>query len=49
MHKHILPRALAHGGTRVFGTTLGHGNDTWGDPTFQDLLGRAFKWALKRE
>jgi type 1 glutamine amidotransferase len=35
-------------GTRIFGTTLGHGNDTWNDPTFQDLLTRAFKWAMRR-
>ncbi len=38
-----------YGGTRVFGTTIGHGNDTWNDPVYQDLLVRAFKWALKRE
>jgi uncharacterized protein len=38
-----------YGGARIFGTTLGHGNDTWNDPVFQDLLGRAFKWAVKRE
>ena len=38
-----------YGGSRVFGTTLGHGNDTLNDPVFQDLLGRAFKWALKRD
>jgi uncharacterized protein len=38
-----------YGGSRVFGTTLGHGNDTWNDPVFQDLLTRAFKWAAKRE
>ena len=38
-----------YGGARVFGTTLGHGNDTWNDPTFQDLLVRAFKWATKRD
>jgi uncharacterized protein len=37
-----------YGGTRVFGTTLGHGNDTWIDPTFQDLLVRAFRWATNR-
>ena len=36
-------------GTRVFGTTLGHGNDTWNAPVFQDLLTRGFKWVLKRE
>ena len=38
-----------YGGTRVFGTTLGHGNDTWNDPTFQDLMVRAFKWAVNRQ
>jgi type 1 glutamine amidotransferase len=37
-----------YGGTRVFGTTLGHGNDTWNDPVFQDLLVRAFTWAVGR-
>lgn len=38
-----------YSGARVFGTTLGHGNDTWNDPVFQDLLTRGFKWALKRD
>jgi type 1 glutamine amidotransferase len=38
-----------YAGTRVFGTTLGHGTDTWADPVFQDLLMRGFKWALKRD
>ena len=38
-----------YGGARVFGTTLGHGNDTWQDPVFQDLLVRGFKWAVKKE
>ena len=38
-----------YAGTRVFGTTLGHGNETWADPVFQDLLTRGVKWALKRE
>ena len=37
------------GKTRVFGTTLGHGNDTWNDPVYQDLLTRGFKWALGRQ
>ena len=37
-----------YGGTRIFGTTLGHGNDTWNDATFQDLMVRAFKWALNK-
>jgi uncharacterized protein len=38
-----------YAGARVFGTTLGHGNETWGDPAFQDLLTRGMKWALRRE
>ena len=32
-----------YGGARVFGTTLGHGNETWNDPVFQDLLRRGFQ------
>jgi type 1 glutamine amidotransferase len=35
-------------GARVFGTTLGHGNDTWADPVFQDLIARGFRWAVGR-
>jgi hypothetical protein len=35
-------------GARVFGTTLGHGNETWADPTFQTLLARGFAWAVNR-
>lgn len=38
-----------YNGARVFGTTIGHGMETWNDPVFQDLLVRAFKWAVKRE
>jgi type 1 glutamine amidotransferase len=34
-------------GVRVFGTTLGH-QDTWADPTFQQVLARGFTWALGR-
>jgi uncharacterized protein len=41
--------ASEYAGARVFGTTLGHGNDTWADPVFQDLLVRGMKWALKRD
>jgi uncharacterized protein len=42
--------ASEYGGTtRVFGTTLGHGDVTWADPVYQDLLTRGFKWAVKRE
>ncbi len=32
-------------GTRVFGTTYGHSDDTFGDPVFIDLLARGFFWA----
>jgi len=38
-----------YNGSRVFGTSLGHGMDTWNDPVYQDLLVRAFKWAVKRD
>jgi uncharacterized protein len=38
-----------NGTTRVFGTTIGHGEATWNDPVFQDLLTRGFKWAVKRD
>ena len=38
-----------YGSARVFGTTLGHGNDTWHDPVFQDLLRRGFRWAVKAD
>lgn len=38
-----------YNGTRVFGTSLGHGMETWNDAVFQDLLVRAFKWAVKKD
>jgi len=38
-----------YGSSRVFGTTLGHGNATFDDPVYQDLLARGFKWALNRQ
>ena len=45
---YALAWASEYAGARVFGTTLGHGNETWMDPTFQDLLIRGIKWALNR-
>lgn len=36
-------------GARVFGTTIGHGNATFEDPVFLDLLTRGFTWALQRD
>lgn len=35
-------------GTRVFGTTFGHSDETFLDPVFRDLLARGFLWALGR-
>jgi len=35
-------------GTRVFGTTFGHGNATWSDPVFITLLARGLFWAAGR-
>jgi type 1 glutamine amidotransferase len=32
-------------GTRVFGTTYGHSDDTFRDPVFINLLARAFVWS----
>ncbi len=32
-------------GTRVFGTTYGHSDDTFRDPVFTGLLGQGFLWA----
>jgi type 1 glutamine amidotransferase len=36
-------------GARVFGTTLGHGNETWHTNQFKDLIVRGFRWAIERE
>jgi uncharacterized protein len=48
--QNVHPLAWTHDykGVRVFGTTLGHGNATWDDPVYQELLVRGFKWALGR-
>jgi uncharacterized protein len=35
-------------GTRVFGTTFGHSDETFRDPVFLNLLNNAFLWATKR-
>lgn len=36
-------------GTRVFGTTYGHGNATWRDPVFIRVLARGIRWAAGRD
>lgn len=35
-------------GTRVFGTTYGHSDDTFRDPAYIELLARGFVWAAGR-
>jgi uncharacterized protein len=35
-------------GTRVFGTTYGHGNVTWEDPVFVGVVARGILWAAGR-
>jgi len=35
-------------GTRVFGTTYGHGSVTWEDPTFIRVVSRGILWAAGR-
>jgi type 1 glutamine amidotransferase len=36
-------------GARVFGTSIGHGNETWNTNQFKELMVRGFRWALKKE
>lgn len=36
-------------GTRVFGTTFGHGNVTWEDPVFTSMVARGLLWAAGKE
>ncbi|HVR35834.1 MAG TPA: ThuA domain-containing protein [Methylomirabilota bacterium] len=36
-------------GTRVFGTTYGHSDDTFRDPVFIDLLARGLVWAAGKQ
>ncbi len=38
-----------YGGTRVVGTTWGHGNATWHDPVFLNLIAHAVFWAAGKE
>ena len=35
-----------YGKARVFGTTLGHGNDTMQSPEYLDLVTRGLLWAV---
>jgi type 1 glutamine amidotransferase len=40
---------LYKGNTRVFGTSLGHGNATWTEPQFRELLVRGFRWTMGKD
>ncbi len=35
-------------GTRIFGTTYGHGNVTWADPIYLGIVARGLLWAAGR-
>jgi len=37
------------GGTRIFGTTFGHGNATWHDPVYLKMIAQGVRWAAGRE
>ena len=48
----IYPVVWTHeygGRARVFGTSLGHANETWSTNQFKELVTRGFRWALKKE
>jgi type 1 glutamine amidotransferase len=38
--------ARAHGKGRVFYTSMGHREDVWTNPTFQEILSGGIRWAL---
>ena len=38
-----------YNGTRVFGTTIGHYNETMAEPKYLDMLTRGLLWALDRD
>jgi type 1 glutamine amidotransferase len=52
VHRHPYGWPLAwtrsYGGGRVFYTALGHEEALWRDPRFQQLLGNAALWVLRR-
>lgn len=43
--EHNLVWVNTYGQGKVFGTTMGHGNDTMSDPVFLDLVSRGLLWA----
>lgn len=38
--------ARIHGNGRVFYTSMGHRDDAWANPTFQEILIGGIRWAL---
>lgn len=37
------------GGARVFGTSLGHANENWDVPQFQEMVVRGFRWVMRKD
>ena len=48
-NRDVIPRwTRAYGSGRVFYTALGHEEGVWRDPRFQQMLGNAALWAMRR-
>jgi hypothetical protein len=41
--------AVEKGGARVFGTSLGHANESWNLPQFQEMVIRGFRWVMRKD
>lgn len=46
--EHVCIWANTYGRARVFGTTLGHSNDTMSNPVYLDLVTRGLLWACEK-
>lgn len=46
---HVVTWTHQYGKAPVFGTTLGHGNDTVAHPKFMDKIERGIRWALEQQ
>ena len=46
--EHVCIWANTYGKARVFGTSLGHGNETVGDAVYLDLVSRGLLWACNK-
>lgn len=45
---HVTVWTNQHGKARVFGTTIGHHNETMADPVYLDLISRGLLWSVNR-